>query len=751
MSRLSRGLALTLPSLVFATAAAAQTASVTIKGTRLRTSNVTTLSYTLSGPGTNLALSGDVTRTLGTGTYQIAIPYAQPYGTFTVDSLGQVVSPTGSLTAAANVVDFDLGLLAKVTIAMQRLTSDVSKAGLVLEIAGITNLVRDNNPAFYLPPNLPGNSYQLRTAAGAADYGTFVVNPDLTLGTTTGSLIATTGAFGQQVDFDLTLLTGIVTPSTAALTDPPGVGAFSYHVGAGGVIPAGGATLYFPANGTPTASYLVSTWTAIGRFGSFRIEADGSVSSATGSLVFTEQSPRVWQMAFDLTKLARIDVRIESLEQPYLPSGIRVVVFNEVVWAPIQTTYLPPNAPGTKYQLVPDRASTASPQPSFGTLTVASDRTLTTTGAMRIGADGYTLSPDLCALDGIRIAAVPGRTWSIATTAGYYTRDISTAGNATDVFLPDGTYTVGFSNDGAITVTLAGGAITAASPGLSVAGGGVASASCDSTPPVLSLPADITVPPTSAAGAVVTYAATATDDVDPAPVVACSPASGSTFPIGMTSVSCTATDATGNSSSGSFNVTVVDQTPPVITVPGNLLVTGTSMSGAVVNYVVSATDAIDPAPAIACAPTPGSLFGYGVTPVACTATDASGNTASATFTVQVVYAFDGFKPPIANDGSSIFKLGRTIPVRFQLRASADVVGTATATIQVFRILTDVTGTHEVETEASGNSNVDDVFRYDPAAQQYVYNLNTGGYATGTYLVRANVGDGTIHDVRVSLR
>lgn len=76
----------------------------------------------------------------------------------------------------------------------------------------------------------------------------------------------------------------------------------------------------------------------------------------------------------------------------------------------------------------------------------------------------------------------------------------------------------------------------------------------DKTLPVLKL-ANITTDATSPAGAVVTYSATATDNLT-TPTVACTPASGSTFPIGTTTVTCTATDAAGNRATGSFTVLV---------------------------------------------------------------------------------------------------------------------------------------------------------------------------------------------------
>jgi hypothetical protein len=78
----------------------------------------------------------------------------------------------------------------------------------------------------------------------------------------------------------------------------------------------------------------------------------------------------------------------------------------------------------------------------------------------------------------------------------------------------------------------------------------------DTTPPALSLPGTLMVNAASPGGAVVTYSASAIDNADPNPAVSCAPASGSVFAIGETTVWCTATDASGNSSIGSFTVKV---------------------------------------------------------------------------------------------------------------------------------------------------------------------------------------------------
>jgi len=78
----------------------------------------------------------------------------------------------------------------------------------------------------------------------------------------------------------------------------------------------------------------------------------------------------------------------------------------------------------------------------------------------------------------------------------------------------------------------------------------------DNVPPVLSLPASMTVNATMPSGAVVTYSASATDNVG-VTSFGCVPTSGSTFAIGTTAVACRDGDAAGNSVSGSFNVKVL--------------------------------------------------------------------------------------------------------------------------------------------------------------------------------------------------
>ena len=153
---------------------------------------------------------------------------------------------------------------------------------------------------------------------------------------------------------------------------------------------------------------------------------------------------------------------------------------------------------------------------------------------------------------------------------------------------------------------------------------------------VLFCPANITQSnDTNQCGAVVNYPApTTTGDCG---TITCSPASGSFFPVGTTTVTCTASAGP----TCSFTITVNDTQPPAITCPADITaVTDQSICtqpGSPVCQVVTfaapvATDNC-PGVTVVCVPPSGTCFTVGVTTVTCTATDASGNTATCSFTI----------------------------------------------------------------------------------------------------------------------
>lgn len=165
----------------------------------------------------------------------------------------------------------------------------------------------------------------------------------------------------------------------------------------------------------------------------------------------------------------------------------------------------------------------------------------------------------------------------------------------------------------------------------------------DVTPPVVTV-TDQTVEATSPAGAVINYPVTAIDNVDGPVPFTCVPPPGSTFPIGVTTdgvtvVTCSATDSSGNTGTGSGTMTVRDTTPPSLNLPAPIVVEATGPGGAIVNYTATATDIVDVTDPVTCAPASGSLFPVGIgettTVVTCTSTDLHGNTSTGTFTVTV--------------------------------------------------------------------------------------------------------------------
>jgi hypothetical protein len=76
----------------------------------------------------------------------------------------------------------------------------------------------------------------------------------------------------------------------------------------------------------------------------------------------------------------------------------------------------------------------------------------------------------------------------------------------------------------------------------------------DTKAPVLTLPANIGA--IGSGGTIVSFTATAADSIDGPVPVTCVPSSGSLFPVGATTVNCSATDSRANTATGSFKVTV---------------------------------------------------------------------------------------------------------------------------------------------------------------------------------------------------
>jgi hypothetical protein len=122
-----------------------------------------------------------------------------------------------------------------------------------------------------------------------------------------------------------------------------------------------------------------------------------------------------------------------------------------------------------------------------------------------------------------------------------------------------------------------------------------------------------------------------------------------------------------------------------------------------------------------------------------------------------IYDFSDILPPIKADGSSVFKLGRTIPVKFELRDDqGDFVTDAVANIFVKKIANGTLG--EIEVVSTAASTTGNLFRYDFSSNQYIFNLSTKlplnngvSWSTGTWEIRIELDDGMSYYVEIGLK
>ncbi|MDB4655866.1 HYR domain-containing protein [Flavobacteriales bacterium] len=159
----------------------------------------------------------------------------------------------------------------------------------------------------------------------------------------------------------------------------------------------------------------------------------------------------------------------------------------------------------------------------------------------------------------------------------------------------------------------------------------------DNTPPVLTMPGNIVVSADlNNCGTTVTYTLpTATDNCSATVALTSGPPSGSFFPAGVNTVVYTASDPYGNSTPGSFTVTVNDEQNPTIICPGTIF----AGCNPIVNYNIPTVSDNCPGATVTLTSDPatatGSTFPAGITTVSYEAEDASGNTNSCSFDILV--------------------------------------------------------------------------------------------------------------------
>lgn len=234
-----------------------------------------------------------------------------------------------------------------------------------------------------------------------------------------------------------------------------------------------------------------------------------------------------------------------------------------------------------------------------------------------------------------------------------------------------------------------------------------------------------------------------------------------------TVASKTISDEAGNSTTRSVSAWI-DLTPPSVGVTDTNAATFDVCTGtAPTKPVFSPSDAlsgVNPAAVSESWTSTTSASGVGSWTYSAHAADNATNSDSyGPKTYKIVYggAYGGVRQPINSDGSSRFKLGSTVPVKFQLMCGVTPVSNAVANLTVkMGDTTPDPGVDEViSTSAATTGNL---FRYDGTGEQYIFNLSTkSGYVNpgattatpfsqGTWTLGINLDDGTSRTIKIQL-
>ncbi|MEM6345238.1 MAG: HYR domain-containing protein [Bacteroidota bacterium] len=356
------------------------------------------------------------------------------------------------------------------------------------------------------------------------------------------------------------------------------------------------------------------------------------VGTTTNTFVVTDASGNTATCSFDVT--------VNDTEAPTIVCPTAVIVNNDPGLCSAVVTYAMPvsadNCPGiTVVQTAGlPSGSVFLVGTTTNTFVVTDAAGLTATCSFDVTVND-TENPTIVCPANITQSVDPGSCDAVVTYTPPVGTDncnsttvLTTAGFGSGATFPLGTTTVTY------TVTDASGNTASCSFDVTIV---------DQDPPTINCPADITVSaPMGTCDAVVTYAAVTATDGCPgigAVVQTAGLASGSTFPVGVTTNTFEVTDAAGNTSTCSFDVTVEDNEDPVITCPADITVFANGgQCTALVNYTgASATDNCGiPTVNLISGLGSGGSFPVGVNTETYQAVDASGNTATCSFTITVV-------------------------------------------------------------------------------------------------------------------
>ena len=133
-----------------------------------------------------------------------------------------------------------------------------------------------------------------------------------------------------------------------------------------------------------------------------------------------------------------------------------------------------------------------------------------------------------------------------------------------------------------------------------------------------------------------------------------------------------------------------------------------------------------------------------------TATDKAGNVATKTVHYSVAYASAGVAQPVNGDGTSVFKLSSTVPLKFAVTDVAGQPATGLAPrLYLSKLSSGIWGS-ELEPLSTNQPDAGNLFR-ETASGTYMFNLKAKGLSTGTWRVRINLGNGGLIYAQFSVK
>jgi hypothetical protein len=234
-------------------------------------------------------------------------------------------------------------------------------------------------------------------------------------------------------------------------------------------------------------------------------------------------------------------------------------------------------------------------------------------------------------------------------------------------------------------------------------------------------------------------------------------------------ISATNTSVSGSTICGDIPVSFLDGTPIVVGIRATTQTTlSSSVNPSVYGQSVTFTATVSGLPPATSIPTGNVTFSDGGTVLGNVSLNSSGQATDTTsalspgnhtitavysgdtnftgssgnLTQMVWYNFSGFLPTL---GKSSYKLGSTIPIKWQLTDyNGNFIGELSTVVAL--LVGPVGGTLVAPTPSGGT-----VLRYDTTDNQYIFNWKTTGLEAGNYTISLSLNDGTIHTMQVTLQ